>query len=138
MRWVCDDAFVSFRYADHLAHGQGLVWNIGERVEGFTNLLWTLLLAVAAHFDGDLVLVSEFLGVASLVGLAGLMWRFTRETDESGTAPPLALLATVFLPDFLTWTTGGLETMAFTALAVALAVLLFGPPPGVENNIENT
>ncbi|HEX9189118.1 MAG TPA: hypothetical protein VGB87_18715, partial [Vicinamibacteria bacterium] len=41
-----DDAMVSMRYAWNLAHGQGLVWNPGERVEGFTNLLQTLLMAL--------------------------------------------------------------------------------------------
>jgi arabinofuranosyltransferase len=67
-RWSCDDAFISFRYADHLAHGQGLVWNVGERVEGFSNLLWTLLFVPAAAADLDLVVVSEVLGVLSLLG----------------------------------------------------------------------
>src|SRR5579862_1742677 len=38
-----DDAMISMRYAYNLAHGQGLVWNAGDRVEGFTNLGWTLV-----------------------------------------------------------------------------------------------
>ena len=38
--WVCDDAFISFRYVDNLEHGLGLVYNAGERVEG--ELDWTL------------------------------------------------------------------------------------------------
>ena len=43
--FVNDDAYISFRYARNLAeHGQ-LVFNLGERVEGFTNFLWTVLLA---------------------------------------------------------------------------------------------
>ena len=45
LRSPLDDAFISFRYAHNLAAGHGLVYNVGERVEGFTNLLWTLLLA---------------------------------------------------------------------------------------------
>src|SRR5262245_25350105 len=39
-----DDAYISFRYADHLARGWGLVFNQWERVEGFSNLLWILIL----------------------------------------------------------------------------------------------
>ena len=44
---VCiqDDAFISFRYAENLIAGNGLVYNSGEKVEGISNLLWTLLLA---------------------------------------------------------------------------------------------
>src|SRR5690606_452754 len=39
LRWVCDDAFISFRYAQNLIDGHGLVFNAGERVEGYTNFL---------------------------------------------------------------------------------------------------
>lgn len=37
-----DDAMISMHYAWNLSHGHGLVWNPGERVEGYTNLLLTL------------------------------------------------------------------------------------------------
>jgi hypothetical protein len=41
-----DDAMISMRYAYNLAHGDGLVWNPGERVEGITNPLWTGIMAL--------------------------------------------------------------------------------------------
>ena len=41
-----DDAMISMRYAYNLAHGNGLVWNVGERVQGFTNPLWVLYMAL--------------------------------------------------------------------------------------------
>ncbi|MFN8414534.1 MAG: hypothetical protein U0Z26_19300 [Anaerolineales bacterium] len=41
-----DDAMISMRYAYNLAHGLGLVWNFGERVEGFTNPLWVGIMAL--------------------------------------------------------------------------------------------
>ena len=44
--WLADDAMISMRYARNLAEGLGLVWNAGERVEGYTNLLWTLFMAL--------------------------------------------------------------------------------------------
>jgi len=44
LAWLADDSFISFRYAWNLVHGRGLVYNAGEYVEGYTNLLWTLLL----------------------------------------------------------------------------------------------
>lgn len=41
-----DDAMISMRYARHMSEGLGLVWNPGEApIEGFTNLLWTLIMA---------------------------------------------------------------------------------------------
>src|SRR5262245_33075684 len=42
-----DDAMVSMTYARNLADGYGLVWMPGgPRVEGFTNPLWTLIMAL--------------------------------------------------------------------------------------------
>lgn len=47
-RFIQDDAFISFRYAQNLVQQGELTWNPGEtdRVEGYTNFLWTLLMAV--------------------------------------------------------------------------------------------
>jgi len=44
--YAMDDMFVSFRFAANLVNGNGLVWNVSERVQGFTNLGWTLLLSI--------------------------------------------------------------------------------------------
>src|ERR1051325_3175333 len=46
LAWLCDDAYISFRYADNLVHGLGLVYNAGERVEGYSNFLWTMGIAL--------------------------------------------------------------------------------------------
>src|SRR5512143_3700324 len=43
-----DDAMISMRYAWNFAHGLGLVWNAGQRVEGYSNLLMTLVMTVSA------------------------------------------------------------------------------------------
>jgi len=58
-----DDAFISFRYAANLADGQGLVFNPGERVEGFTNLLWVLVLAAVRRLGGDIPTAAHLLGL---------------------------------------------------------------------------
>ena len=43
--WLVDDEMISMRYARNLVNGGGLVWNPGERVEGYTNFLWTIYMA---------------------------------------------------------------------------------------------
>ena len=43
--FTIDDSFISYRYARNLARGLGLVYNAGERIEGYTNFLFTVLLA---------------------------------------------------------------------------------------------
>jgi hypothetical protein len=53
-----DDAMISMRYARNLAAGHSLVWNTGgEKVEGLTNPLWTVLnrseRMLADPADGD-------------------------------------------------------------------------------------
>src|SRR6266540_3239895 len=59
-----DDAYITFRYARHLAEGYGLgAWNhTGEHVEGYSSLLWMLLLAGAARLGVDVRLASKVLG----------------------------------------------------------------------------
>ncbi len=43
---LSDDCMISMSYARNLARCDGLVWNAGERVEGITDVLWTLLMAI--------------------------------------------------------------------------------------------
>jgi arabinofuranosyltransferase len=40
-----DDAMIAMRYAWNFSHGNGLVWNTGERIEGFTTMSLTLLMS---------------------------------------------------------------------------------------------
>src|SRR5262249_54931824 len=69
--FVTDDAFISFVYSRNLAqHGQ-LVFNLGERVEGYTNFLWTVLLAAAMRLGLPPELGSRILG--TLAGALGLV-----------------------------------------------------------------
>src|SRR5512142_2264485 len=60
-----DDAMISMRYAWNLSHGNGLVWNAGEYVEGYTNLLMTLIMtaATALFNKKDAVLAIQILGI---------------------------------------------------------------------------
>ena len=43
-RWIADDGFINFRYVDQIRHGNGPVFNPGERVEAFTSPAWLALL----------------------------------------------------------------------------------------------
>jgi len=45
--WGLDDAYISYRYAQNLAQGNGLVFNRGERVEGYSNFLYVLMMTPA-------------------------------------------------------------------------------------------
>jgi len=111
---VQDDTFISLRYAANLVAGDGLVYNAGERVEGYTNFLWTLYLGVAIALGANPVL-SAVLG--GLVCAAALVWLCGRPIDPD--APSwLAPLIVALLPGFLLEAVQGLET-AFFAVLVA-------------------
>lgn len=115
MNFLVDDAFISFRYANHLAAGHGLVWNIGEAppVEGFSNFLWTLACA-AMELAG---LAPEFgsraLGVLCAVALLALVARVAQSRLGTGWSARLTALAFAALAPVAVWSTSGLETMAF-------------------------
>lgn len=135
-RFHCDDAFISFRYADNLvAHGV-LHFNVGEAVEGYTNLAWVLLIAAAIRLGVAAPTAASCLTVASgvaaiglAIGLAStLRSRFgsDRSTGLHGVdLAPAALL--VASPEFMVWTQGGLETLfASTWTLVAFLAWLRG------------
>lgn len=41
-----DDSYITYRYAVNLANGDGLVFNVGERVDASSSFLYTVILAV--------------------------------------------------------------------------------------------
>lgn len=121
-RWnfLGDDAFISFRYARHLAEGHGLTWNPGERVEGYTNFLWVLLLAGGMGLGIDPETLSRGLGIASGSAVLVLVGWFAAR--RFGARTVLAFLPPALLASnrsFAAWSTGGLETMFFTLLVSA-------------------
>lgn len=125
LSWVCDDAFISLRYAENLVDGHGLVYNPGERVEGYSNLLWTLLLAALLAAGLEPLRAAELPGLLAYLWLAlALAWASLRRARSTG-GPFLPLAAGFVLvsEDFQVWATGGLETMLFTALAVQALLL---------------
>ena len=118
-RFVTDDAYISFVFARNLAqHGQ-LVFNLGERVEGYTNFLWTVLLAGLMKLGWQPESSSIALGTAFAIGTmtvcAWLAWRAFGERPSAWDALPALLLAAV--PGYACWSGGGLETQMFVFFA---------------------
>lgn len=115
-----DDAYISFRYADNLAAGNGLVYNVGERVEGYTNFLWTLAVAAAVKAGVAAPVAGRWFGVAASLGaiaLTALLGR--RYAGEYMGIVAAAMLAAN--GDFLLEAAQGLETSLFVLLVTAAA-----------------
>jgi arabinofuranosyltransferase len=114
--FIGDDAFISFRYADHLVRGNGLVWNVGERVEGYTNFLWVLLMAASLAIGVPPELSSNVLGIASGAALLFAVGRFSIRRNGADAGVWLLLLILATSRSFGAWCSSGLETMFFTLL----------------------
>ena len=137
-RFIQDDAFISFGYVQNFVDGHGLVFNIGERVEGYTNLLWVLILSalVRMNFDigntaqtlslafGVLVLVMTYL-LSGLIRIKGdIETKYAKksktESVDSSTGffdlIPSALL--VFTGSFVFWAISGMETTMFISFCL--------------------
>ena len=126
--WVCDDAFISFRYAENLVQGLGLVFNQAERVEGYSNFLWTLWSGLGLWLGADVERWATTAGILCYVAaLALLVWNsWTTRRDQSGLAPwiPVAAMLGALHPDWNHFATGGLETSLFTLQITVVYVLL--------------
>jgi hypothetical protein len=127
LRWTCDDAFLSFRYARNLVRGHGLVFNVGERVEGYTNFLWTLLVAAGMELGIDPVNLANALGLAAFAGTLFLLVLLTRRSGGQGwLALPWAAAALALSRDAQVWATSGLETALFGGFLTLGVALLCG------------
>lgn len=138
LRHIEDDAFITFRYSKHLAEGFGAVWNLGEPpIEGYSNPLWMLLMAVPESLSIDTTLCAQILGTAFLGLNLSFSWKTILQLGAKG---PSAFF--IFLPIALNYTllcygTSGLETSLNGFLWTLMAHVLVGrlhvettaPPP---------
>jgi hypothetical protein len=130
-----DDAMVSLRYAWNLAHGAGLVWNPGERVEGITSFLWTLYMSLGALlFDKSrAVLFVQLTGIPLVLGVALLARQLARAVDATQDLGWIAAAAVLAYYPLSYWSLMGMETGLLAALALAallLALRLRSEPRG--------
>ena len=119
-----DDAFIGFRYAENLVRGHGLVFNPGERVEGYTNFLWVILMAPCIALSIDPEAAAKVLGFLAAAGTLAAVVRFGPRPERFR---EIAWVAPFFLassPPFVLWTTGGMETPLFTCLVAWSTVLV--------------
>ena len=127
--FLTDDAFISFRYTQNLLEGHGLVFNPGERIEGYTNFLWILeLAALWGLFGIRPEHAANWLSVAyTAATIAALLWWIAHlpALDSRRLVAWMALGLLCSSATFAVWTSGGgLETRQFTFFIVAAVVCL--------------
>jgi arabinofuranosyltransferase len=120
-----DDAYISYRYAQNLARGHGLVFNPGERVEGYSNLLYVLLLAPLSRVAGPDALypISVTLNLLFAAGAWALFARLAARRLPPARAGAASLLFGL-CPMIWLWAASGMETPLFLLLQIALWMLV--------------
>lgn len=116
-RMMVDDAYITFRYADNFAQGLGLVFNPGERVEGYSNFTLVLLLAPFARAGIDLLFASKLIGFFS--GIIAIIFTIRLGSLYAGKDSlfrfiPAFLLSTS--ASFALWSMAGIETDLYAML----------------------
>jgi arabinofuranosyltransferase len=119
-RWIVDDGFIYLRVVKMIEAGHGPVFNIGERVEITSSVLWTWLLVLA-----DLVLPLRLEWIAVLLGLvltvtglalamaaSSMLWRAVRRSEAAPNATilvPAGALVMAVVPPVWDYATSGME-----------------------------
>ncbi|MEE2939764.1 MAG: hypothetical protein VX460_05215, partial [Planctomycetota bacterium] len=129
--FLCDDAYITFRYAENWSNGHGLVYHPGidEPVEGYSELLWALLLGVGAKLGIGMEALSRlvsFAAGAALVWLTASLLERRYAGTRAATYGGAFFVATA--SPVSAWATGGMATMPAAALALWLFATLHAPP----------
>ena len=123
LKWISDDAFITLRYVKNIIEGHGFVYNVGERVEGYTHFLWLLMLTAARAIGFDTVDASIWLGIIAYCGIIVVFLAIARKEQARNSRPyflPIAAALLALNYDMNVWASGGLET-AFYALLISLS-----------------
>lgn len=128
-----DDAFISYRYASNFAEGHGIVFNAGERVEGYTNFLWVVLVSGGIRLGVDPELFGRVLGLLSGFALVAGVWFFAARHAKTYALVWVAPILIAAHPALAVWATGGLETPLFACLVLwGVGLAMSGADEGVD------
>lgn len=123
--FVFDDIYISCRYADNLRTGVGLVFNAGERVEGYTNFLWTLFCLPFTALSKDPAVFLKALSILSAVTVVYILFRAIKDYWGSpGKAWLMAILLSTS-PYFAVWAHPGMETVFFSLTGFLSGYLIY-------------
>jgi arabinofuranosyltransferase len=112
MPFLSDDSLISLRYLQRFLHGEGLTWTAGRPVEGYSNLLWILLLAIPGAFGADLVTAARVVGTGcAIMVIASVLWCYSRDRapKPGWMALTAGLLFYCLAAPTAVWAIGGLE-----------------------------
>ena len=117
---MCDDIYITFRYAENILAGQGWVYNVGERVEGYTHFLWLCIITFFQWVGANPEETVKTLGLVAYCATLMVFFLVTySQWDKRTLTFPLTVVVLAVHYDFKVWSSSGLETMLFTFLIAA-------------------
>lgn len=119
-----DDAFIYLVYVKNFLNGNGLTFN-GALVEGYSSVLWTLLVLAISWLGLDPLIAAKILGWCSYLVLALLMVWVLRSVSERSYTPLLAIVIYFSVPSVAMWASGAMETVLFSALIAGASFTYF-------------
>jgi hypothetical protein len=130
LHWLCDDAFITFRYSLNLSKGLGPVYNSGEAVEGYTNFLWMILISSGISMGVSPERFSQGLGLLSFILNLVLLFFAGKKIQEIKIGKeriyvPLSMICFSVQYHARVYATSGLETSFFSFLLLFGILVLF-------------
>ena len=129
-----EDSLMLLRYADHLAHGAGIVWNIGDKpVEGATDFLFLVCVSGVMKLTGmHPILACRALLLVCQVAGAGFLYYGTRRLFGAGRVLAASLALFYAVGPGVLHITGGFSPpfyglMAMVAWFFACKAVVDGP-----------
>lgn len=119
-----DDAFITYRYAQHFFEGKGLVFNYGDYVEGYSNFLYVLLMAPAFLFPLDWVYPYSVMMNCLFFIITVCTFRYFLNTKFKSNQVMLGCLLLVLNPRIWEHAVSGMETMMSLALVTGSWVVI--------------
>lgn len=124
-----DDMMISMRYASNLANGNGLVWNQGERIEGFSNFLWTIYMSAIHLLPIPISYTSLFIsltGILCMIGILIFVKKIAQKiTGGSSFVIWASLIFTAFYFPLISWATvRGTEVAPLALLVIIICYSL--------------
>jgi len=127
--WLSDDAYITFRTADNVIHGYGVVWNTAERVQTYTHPLWLALITPAFAATGEVYYTAIVLSMLVTLAAVTVLARRLATTPWSLVVCLAALLSSKAFIDF---STSGLENPLTHLLLFVFVWLWWDESDGVR------
>jgi arabinofuranosyltransferase len=119
-----DDTYITLRYAENLVRGEGLVFNPGERVEGYSNFLYAVALAAGIAAGADPMVLAKSIGFAAGLATILITWHIAGALPYARRARILAPALLAITSPFAAWAVLGLETLMYSLLMVIAVTVL--------------